>query len=131
MRRDLSGEVLLSLGSNVADGHERIGRAVELLTPHLRDVCVTDSYRTPSEPAPGHECADDGRPYLNAVMHARYDGTYDELYALTKRIEHAIGRRRGGRCDVPVDIDIVVMDGCVMRVHDYESAHFQIGLARL
>lgn len=131
MIHDMSVEVLLSLGSNVADGHVRIGRAVEMLTPHLCDMYVTDSYRTPSEPAPGHECADDSRPYLNAVMRGRYDGSYDELYALTKRIEHAIGRRRGKGCEVPVDIDIVVMDGCVMRVHDYESAHFQIGLSRL
>lgn len=52
-----------------------------------------------------------------------------ELERLSKQFEISLGRDAQARTrgDVPVDIDIVVFDGKIMRERDFESEFFRIG----
>ncbi len=71
-----------------------------------------------------------GNPYTNAVMVIDAAIEYGTLNSLLKEYEQKEGRdegcRRAGR--VPVDIDIVVWDGEVIREWDFRQEFFRIGL---
>lgn len=118
--------VVLSLGSNCGDRRGNVGRAMEWLMEILEGVSCSGIYETLPV---GHG----GMNYFNAVVTGCFKGTVEELNAKCKEYEINHGRdeeaRRMGR--VPVDIDIVMAGGEVLRPRDYRSLFFRKGYEAL
>lgn len=111
----------LCLGSNVPDGHDRIRRALgALIEEGWSPIECSDIYPSSSG-------------YLNQIVVADICNDYDAAVAGTKFVERRLGRRPQHKDQgvVPVDIDIVLWDGAVMRPLDYESDYFKQGLEKL
>ncbi len=114
--------VALSLGSNCGDREGAVAEAEEWLTAILVGARGSDAYET----AP---VGSGTRPYLNAVVLGETDLSDCQLNAMLKAYETSHGRddesRRRG--DVPIDIDLVVSDGKVLRPRDFACSFFTIG----
>ncbi len=116
--------VVLSVGSNC--GCENVRVACEWLEKMLDRPVVSGLYQTPA--------VNGGiRDYVNAVVSGLTDMTSDSLNACLKEYELLCGRdescRRSGI--VPVDIDIVIFDGKVIREWDFRQTFFTIGYSEL
>lgn len=131
-------EVVLGIGSNFGDRRKNVGRAVEWLLDLLEDVEVSSIYETPPMPSSSGK----GMPvpvsgvtsdYMNCVVAGSYCGSIDELNRKLKEYETANGRDIYCRSHglVPVDIDIVVASGEILRPRDYSASFFRIGYSQL
>lgn len=111
----------LGIGSNVADARYRILKVLELLpVSGCRILAQSDIYQVSS-------------PYYNLVTKVSTELTYPALLELSKYLESQLGRLPHDKGDkvVPMDIDIVVFDNAVMRVHDFNAAYFSLGYDRI
>lgn len=68
--------------------------------------------------------------YHNMVGRLSCDMTMDELGALMKQWEREAGRVPHSKV-VPLDIDVVVFDGQVVRPRDFAQEYFKIGYKAL
>lgn len=114
-------EVFLSVGSNDSERQRRVESALAWLRERLADVAESHIYAT--APLWGAKGA-----YVNAVMR----GSVADVAALErdlKAYEIANGRDAAARAEgrVPIDIDIVVADGKVVRPCDYGADFFRLG----
>ena len=114
----------LSVGSNC--GYADVRKAVTWLAARLSDFKVSTLYETPAVKA--------GRgTYVNAVAEGHSPLNPESLNERLKEYERQCGRdencRRLGI--VPVDIDIVICDGHVLREWDYRQNFFRIGFSEL
>ena len=112
----------ISLGTNVVNGRTLLRQALRSLAaqfPLRRVSTVTSSPAlNPAHPS-----------YLNAV--ASFDNpeglTADVINSRLKEIEKALLR-----CPCPasgcvaIDLDLVILDGCVLRPKDYERPYFAL-----
>lgn len=115
-------EVILSIGSNVTPRRARVAETLAVMQGLLTDSMASGIYETP-------EIHGIGRPYMNAVIYGRTHLDCSGLKAVTKKIEVEAGRDDAARSrgDVPVDIDIVVWNGDVVRPNDFRQSFFRIG----
>ena len=118
--------VVLSVGSNCGDRVSLVTEALAWLKNILIQPESSDIYETP--------CAKiKGRPYINAVIKGFYQGDGFQLQEMLKEKEHEMGRN--AQCkekgEVPIDIDIVVMDGEIIKEWDYRQKFFSIGYSQL
>ena len=114
--------VVIGIGSNYGNRKVSILNAIEWLEKVLLQTRCSSMYETP--------CAlKVGKPYMNAVLMGYYQGDGFQLDELLKDKEREMGRtaelRKKG--DVPIDMDIVIMDGEVVKDWDYRQKFFQIG----
>lgn len=119
--------VVLCLGSNVVDRQQHIDKAMDMLRRYIApDYRMSDAYMTPSH-------SGFGDAYLNVVMIARTAFGADALHDHIKDIEFASGRTKQSKSEgrVPLDIDIVVYDGNILRPFDFSAVHFQLGYRQL
>lgn len=75
-------------------------------------------------------CAlESGKQYMNAVISGFYQGDGIELGDILKEKEHEMGRTSEcrGKGLVPIDLDIVVMNGDIVKPWDYRQKFFRIG----
>lgn len=116
--------VFLSLGSNCDDAY--IKRAIEWLEKTVRILCKSDIYKSPSI----GRCSS---LYSNAVIKAETSTSIEELNTQLKLYEISQGRDEKARAEgrVPIDIDIVVADGKILRPRDFKYQFFQIGYLEL
>lgn len=119
-------KVVISIGSNCGDRNTLVEEAIEWLKTILIQTECSSIYETP--------CAKNtGNSYLNAVMSGYYQAegidVKDSLEELFKEKEHRMGRtakcREAG--EVPIDIDLVILNGDVVKAWDYRQKFFQIG----
>lgn len=125
MRQSLSRaskEALFCIGSNCGDRKSNVIKALDWLEGILLDFRHSPIYITP-------DCHGGQREYMNAVCKGSSELPVGELERLSKQFEISLGRDAQARTrgDVPVDIDIVVFDGKIMRERDFESEFFRIG----
>lgn len=114
--------VVVSLGANCGNREESVAKAMEWLGGILSYSVCSSIYETPPY---GHA----GSKYMNAVVAGSYDGSLQELEKKCKDYELANGRDSKAREEgsVPIDIDIVISDGEVMREADFSREFFLIG----
>lgn len=119
--------VVLCLGSNVVDRKQHIDKALDMLRRYIAPgYRMSHAYMTPSH-------SGFGDAYLNVVMMARTPLDPDALHDHIKDIEFASGRTEKSKSEgrVPLDIDIVVYDGIILRPFDFSARHFQLGYRQL
>lgn len=116
----------LALGSNMEPKLSRVLSAISWLSEVCEVECATRPYETP--PLGGGS-----RSYCNAVVRVRYAGELEDLERLVKGYEIAMGRDEECRSLglVPVDIDIVMADGRILRQRDYDAFYFRKGVRLL
>lgn len=115
-------EVVMCIGSNLHPRGYRVTEAIAEVSGLLEDPESSHVYETP-------EIHGSGRSYRNAVMRGSTSLSFDLLNQKLKGIEFRLGRDAAARArgDVPVDIDIVMWDGEVVRPKDFEQDFFRIG----
>lgn len=118
--------VVISIGSNCGDRAENVRAALEWLSANLTDTRCSDIYETP-------EIHGKGSPYMNAVLTGHTPLDFAELNGMFKKYELSQGRDADARALglVPIDIDIVVRNGEVIRPADYAAAFFKLGFSQI
>ena len=119
-------KVVIGVGSNCGDRRKSVSEAINWLKTLLIQVKVSDIYETP--------CArKTGKPYMNAVLSGVYQGIGYDLEDILKEKEIKMGRTSECRDkgDVPVDLDIVIMDNDIIRQWDFRQKFFQIGYTQI
>lgn len=117
---------VLALGSNLEPKAARVLSAISWLQEIGEVESCTRPYETP--PLGGGK-----KSYCNAVVKLNFNGTLEELEKLTKSYEIKMGRDEESRTrgDVPIDLDIVISNGTVLRPRDYNASFFLKGWHQL
>lgn len=123
---------ILSIGTNQNPREENLRRAVSWLSQIGESCYVSTPYRT----APiGKDEGDECKHYLNAVAVMDMDEGYTltTLDRMLKAYEAGAGRTAEARAEgrVPVDIDIVICDGSIVRPKDFDRYYFRQGYEEL
>lgn len=126
MEKPMKNKFVLSIGSNVHDKRERVADAIDFISGICEVVSRSEIYDTP-------ECHGMDYIYSNAVVMVRTEMIQDRFDALLKEYEKNSGRddeaRRLG--NVPVDIDIVLINDTIVRPRDYNRSFFIKGYEQL
>ena len=125
-------KVTLSLGSNCGNRCALLSRAIEWLEGRLGAIETSDFYETPALADKEGRCTHP--TYMNAVVRGVYYGDGPvALQTEAKQYEEIMGRDAAARARgcVPIDIDVVISDGTVLRERDAGSRFFTIGLEQL
>ncbi|MEM6672631.1 MAG: 2-amino-4-hydroxy-6-hydroxymethyldihydropteridine diphosphokinase [Planctomycetota bacterium] len=109
--------VVLGLGSNV-DGPEQIDRAIDRLSYEYDLLVRSTRYVGPPEVPPDVEPDASAPPYSNAAILIRTADDFDTLREDLRRIEAELGRDRSKRGEVAIDLDILLIQGEVVRKDD-------------
>lgn len=106
------------LGSNVACGKE----IIESFIQRSGDMIIKSS-----------EIYRDNNNYYNSVIQIVTSLSMNELVARFKTEERNNGRLPDSKATgiIPLDIDIVIFNGCVIRSNDYNQPYFQRGYKQL
>lgn len=117
--RSQNSEAILCIGSNVDNAAILIAAALSRLSL-LGEIDTSDVY--PS-----------GSGYLNCVASLRTSLPVQSLVDEAKIIEKELGRTPIDKASgiVPIDIDVVVYDGVILRPADASSIYFTTGLQTL
>lgn len=117
-------DIVLSVGSNRSS--EDVVKAIDWIRTVLSRCEVSSIYQTP--PIQGY-----GKPYKNAVVKGASNLEEDTLNTIIKEYELRNGRDAKARIEgnVPIDIDIVIRNGEVIRPRDFNQSFFQIGFSEL
>ena len=117
-----SKEALFCIGSNCGQREENVERAILWLSGMLSGFRHSSVYATP-------DCHGGQREYMNAVAIGYTALATLELEMLSKGFENANGRDQEARAkgDVPVDVDLVVFEGEILREKDFRCEFFQKG----
>lgn len=141
---------VLSIGSNVSAAN--VEEATVWLKGVLDGFCMSHIYETPAvksgncddgeydmlrpdmaEVKAGYQTGYSLRKYSNAVVTGSSMFHPEALDEILKGYEKKCGRDDAARAEgrVPIDIDVVVCNGKVMRPWDFRQQFFRIGLLEL
>lgn len=117
---------VISAGSNTTDREFRVQQAIEFLLSNLTHASASSVYESPA-----HNGKD--APYFNAVVVGVTDLSLDDFKAKLKQYEADSGRDEITRIEgiVPIDLDIVMWDGRIIRENDFERPYFNRGYREL
>lgn len=119
--------VVICLGSNVPSCRVILDGAIAVLGTFFHDSPrMSLAYFNPSFNGIG-------QPYLNQVLEATTTLNIDSLHRLCRTLERRAGRTPQSKVQgiMPLDIDIVIWNGTIVRPFDYTSPHFAHGYANL
>ena len=121
---------ILGLGSNDGDRETHLRLALNFIAEICASAYYSSAYESPALSG-GKIC---NKPhYLNSVASVDFDGDLATLEAMLKACEVMEGRtsdaRAAGR--VPLDIDVVIADGRVLRPDDFKRYFFRQGYEEL
>lgn len=118
--------LVLSIGSNSKDREWQIKNCIKWLKHLLSNVSTSEIYN--SKAANGKD-----PDYLNAVMEAKCRNNYDEINDILKKYEAVCGRAPISKQvgDIPMDLDIIIWNGQIVRERDFAQEYFQIGWKQL
>lgn len=119
-------EYIISVGSNLINGKELVANGLAFIESLLSDVRRSEIYTTPSI------SLGDDSIYYNAVAAGRAAFNQEDMSRLCKKWEFSVGRRHDEKChEVAGDMDIVVVDGIVVRPMDFARNYFKIGFEQI
>ncbi len=117
---------IFSLGSNCGDRLINVSEGLKWLSQYLSDFKHSSIYATP-------DCHGGFKEYFNVVASGTTKLSSAGLELLCKQYELACGRdqekRKSG--DVPIDIDLVIFNGQVLRPNDFKREFFKIGYSMI
>ncbi len=118
---------LICFAANTPNRLEQIERAIEAVKQYAQIVHVSPPYDTPAEgsiPQPN---------YLNCVATITTTLSQSMLQEQFKKIERQLGRTPLSKQEgaIPIDLDIVVWRGVVVRPRDWQSTYLQLGVDQL
>lgn len=118
--------LIVSLGSNCGDRHAAVAEAICWLSGRLSDFKASEIYETPPY---GHA----GSDYMNAVVSGNCECSPEDFEAECKIYELKCGRNGEARMRnlVPIDIDVVISDGNILREADFSRGFFKIGYRQI
>ncbi len=118
--------VIVSLGSNSSDRLIQIEVAISHLKSLFENVSVSTIYE--SEALNGKDF-----PYLNAVAIFQTQYTIEHVNVLLKEWEKQCGRTFESKLkgSIPIDLDIVVWNGNIVRQSDFSYPFFMHGYKEL
>ena len=118
--------VIVSLGSNSSDRLIQIEVAISHLKSLFENVSVSTIYE--SEALNGTDF-----PYLNAVAIFQTQYTIEHVNVLLKEWEKQSGRTFESKLkgSIPIDLDIVVWNGNIVRQSDFSYPFFMRGYNEL
>lgn len=118
--------VVISIGSNSSDRQWQLDYAIRHLKSKFKSVSVSSIYES---------SAQNGKdaPYLNAVMVGETNMDLDKTTAFCKQWETLCGRTPASKLEgvIPIDIDIVVWNGDVVKETDFLFPYFTRGYHQL
>lgn len=117
---------VIGIGSNTPDRTERVAAAIGWLGSVFSEGFHSSAYVTRA--LNGHD-----PDYLNAVMSVESDRPMDEVNTMLKDYERTSGRTAVSKLhgEVPIDLDIVVWDGRIVRPKDFGYRYFLQGYDEL
>lgn len=119
-------QAVISIGSNTDDRTTQVEQAILFLLANLSEAKASSVYESP---------AFNGKdaPYYNAVVTGNTELSLDELTDLLKKHEQECGRDDLTRIEgiVPMDLDIVMWGGRIVREDDFERPYFNQGYREL
>lgn len=119
----MSVTAYISIGSNSPDRAANMTAAIDALSRRFDTFVCSEIYQTPC-------CNGIGADYLNAVARVVTDMPQNVMEKLFKQMETDSGRTDDPatrRIIVPLDIDLVVYDGRVIRPRDFGRQYFTKG----
>lgn len=119
--------MVLSIGCNCGERDKVLRDALECLAAYMSDTRCSSLYETPAVGANAKGT------YMNAVVRGGIREPLDVFNSHLKEIELSFGRDAESRLLglVPLDIDIVMCDGNVIRSRDFDREFFQLGYRQL
>lgn len=118
--------IVLSIGSNSHDRQWQMESAIRYIRSMLNNVYSSSIYET---------LALNGKddPYLNAVIVADTDMCIDDAKTFFKQWEALCGRNKVSKLKgvIPIDVDIVVWNGNIIRERDFFAYYFSQGYYQL
>ena len=114
--------VVISIGSNSRDRQWQVEHAIEWLQKHLSATTISSIYDSEAD---NHRDPD----YLNAVIIGECKYAFDTISAKVKEYESICGRTHASKLtgNIPMDLDIVIWNGDIIRPIDFNKAYFQKG----
>lgn len=115
-------KAVLVVGSNCINREDAVRDALKFIQSSFRVSRKSDVYESP-------DCLGSGKKYLNAVVEIEVTVPVDTLEKELKAYERRSGRTMDKKLkgEVPIDIDIVICDGEVCRVRDFNARYFKLG----
>ncbi len=126
----MSLHCILGLGSNDGDRELHLRHALNFLAEICETTYCSTSYESPAMSARGIT----NKPhYLNAVAAVDFPGDLPTLEAMLKACEVMEGRTSQARSEgrVPLDMDVVIAAGDILRPSDYNRYFFRRGYEEL
>lgn len=122
----MSNKLVIGIGSNSADKNVQMNLAAQWLSEQLTGMKMSSIYSTPALGGLGDD-------YLNAVVVGTTTLGADDFNSLAKEYEKSAGRTSESKRNhiVPIDIDIVMLNGKIIREKDFNCYFFQRGYKQL
>ncbi|MDO4320164.1 MAG: 2-amino-4-hydroxy-6-hydroxymethyldihydropteridine diphosphokinase [Bacteroidales bacterium] len=117
---------VICLGSNTPDASLRIALALDGLRRSADVLQTSDAYVNDDDTGRG-------APYTNLVAECDTTCTLEDMCDIITRLETEGGRTADSKATavMPIDIDIVIWDGDILRPYDYTRPYFTRGYTRL
>lgn len=111
-------ECVVMAGSN-CDAAGNISRAMDSLSGIFSDFVAGDALRTPAVGEGYHG------EFVNRAARFTTSGTASQVRGVLKRLEYEAGRRPGDkeRGVMPLDLDLLIFDGRVLKPSDMERGY--------
>lgn len=118
----MNNAVVLSIGSNSADRDAQMTNCIAWLRDNATLTKLSSVYNSPASNGKDPD-------YLNAVAEIATALTHPELTKMLKDYERQCGRTPQSKAlgSIPVDIDIVMWNGNVLRPKDFAQHYFAKG----
>jgi 2-amino-4-hydroxy-6-hydroxymethyldihydropteridine diphosphokinase len=113
--------VFLGIGGNLGDRAQNLREALRMIGVRCTVVAVSSLYETPAMVMEGEP---PGPDFLNAACEIETDLGAEELLALLKEIERALGRRPSKRWAArPIDIDVLLYGDEIIKTAELTVPH--------
>lgn len=114
--------LIISIGSNTPDRRERMAKALQWLSATFHVIASSNIYET--EEYHGRHA-----PYFNCVACVESPDTDTVVISMLKDFEHNQGRTAESKATglVPIDLDLVAINGRILRPQEFDRDYFLIG----